>query len=462
MDRREFISSLSLLLGGAAGLSALSGIGCSKKPEDMNVILVSLDTLRADHCSFLGYKRKTTPFLEEYASDAVVFENMHTPAPWTDQSHASVFSGLYPRVHSISFKANNKLSFSLASILKNKGYKTAGFVETISLDDRIGLATGFDTWMNVEHPKEYEPNRAPDNNKRVFEWLKQNHQSKFLLFVHYFDIHHPYNPPGKYRHFYRETEYAPDIQVYGGSPWKSGHPSEEIMKQVIDLYDGEINWTDYHLQNLLSKLDDYKLLDKSIVVIFSDHGEGFYEHKLLSHGNSLYQELLRIPVVMKFPDGFGEGARIKSITRNIDITPTVLDYMGIRYKEPMQGVSLTKMINNDEKHDLIFFADGTRYAMSIRVGDWKLIYNHQRDEKTIKDLGLNEPKPEFELYNIANDPLEQKDLAPDNEKKVQEYFELIKKSFDLNKNWKRGFIMGQKKALDKDLEEGLRQLGYLG
>lgn len=461
INRRDFLKGAGGVLSSASILGALSSISCDNKWKDMNVLFVSLDTLRGDHCGFLGYKRKTTPFLDDFSRNAAIFERMHTHSPWTDQSHASIFSSLYPRVHSISFKTNNYLRFSIASILKERGFNTAGFVETISLDSRIGVATGFDTYMNVEYPKQYEPNRAPNNNKRVFEWLKGNHKSKFFLFVHYFDIHYPYNPPGDYRHTFHKGEYRKDIKYFGANPWSTGNPTKEQLQQVIDLYDGEIAFTDHHLSNLINKLDEYRLLDRTIIVIFSDHGEGFYEHGQMNHGNSLYQELLRIPTIIKFPDGFGSGRRISGITRSIDITPTVLDYLGVEREKSMQGMSLLDMIENNRRKDLLFFADGIRYAMCFREKNWKLIYNHQMTDEIVKKYNFTAPRPEFELYNLANDPKEQKNLALEEPGRVARAYEMIKKFFDLNQNWKRGFIMGQKKALDKDLEEGLRQLGYI-
>ncbi len=459
INRRDFLKSSATLLAGAGALNILSSIGCGARHKDMNVLFVSLDTLRADHCRFMGYNRETTTFLDRYAKDSIVFNQMHTPTPWTDQSHASIFSSLYPRVHSISFFYNNKLRFSLASILKNYGYTTAGFVEAIPLDPRVGGATGFDTYMKIQDPENYFNNRAEHNNMRVAEWLKKNHQKKFFGFVHYFDIHHPYQPEPPYDKKFYKGEIDERSYRLGNAPYRQENASEGMINQAKVLYDGEIAYTDHHLQNLLSMLDDYGLTDRTVVVIFSDHGEGFFEHKLFSHGNSLYEELLRIPTVMHLPDSERKGTRVSSITRSIDIMPTILDYLGAETKEPLQGVSLLPMIEKGEERDLLLYADGIRYAMSVLKGKHKLIYNHSWQDEWTKELGFT--KPTYELYNLEEDPGEQKNLAEEKKDLRDELYADIHRSWEINRKWKKGFIMGQKKKMDEDLEKGLRQLNYI-
>lgn len=233
-----------------------------------------------------------------------------------------------------------------------------------------------------------------------------------------------------------------------------------MIAQAKALYDGEIAYTDNQVQQLLSGLDDYGILDRTIVVIFSDHGEGFYEHRLFSHGNSLYEELLRVPVIIRFPDGFGAGKRVKSITRTIDIMPTLLDYLGVETKEHLQGVNLAPMIKGNQKRDLLLYADGIRYAMSVLKGNWKLIYNHNWAKKWVKDLGFDKPK--HELFDLSKDPGEQVNLVDKNPEIKEELYADIERSWKINREWKKGFIMGKKKSMDKDLEKGLRQLNYIG
>lgn len=461
MTRRDFIaSSAAGVLGAACGLNLLSSIGCGKNWKDYNVLFVSLDTLRADSCGFMGYGRRTTPFMDGFSRDAAVFEAMHTHSPWTDQSHATIFSSLYPRVHSITFHYKNYLRFSVASILKKYGYKTAGFVESISLDSRIGIATGFDEYYNQSDPGDIKNNRASDNNKRVFEWVRKNHDNKFFLFVHYFDIHYPYDPPDGYAHMFHKDDY--DGRIYGigkSLDFLQPQPTAEQISQTRALYDGEIAYTDDQFRRLISLLDDYKLMDRTIVVVFADHGEGFGEHKLFAHGNSLYQELMHIPAMIRFPGGDHAGKRIKGITRTIDILPTVLDYLEADTEEALQGVSLMPEIKSGVNRDLLFFSDGIRYASCLRAGDWKMINNYIMEEEVIKLIGGR--KPEYELYNLKDDPAESKIVTDENPEKVAELKEIIKKFWTINKKWKKGFVMGRSGEIDEDVLKGLRQLGYI-
>jgi arylsulfatase A-like enzyme len=461
MTRRDFIaSSFAGVLGAACGLNILSSAGCGRNWKDYNVLFVSLDTLRADSCGFMGYGRRTTPFLNEFSKGAAVFESMYTHSPWTDQSHATIFSSLYPRVHSITFHFKNYLRFSAASILKKYGYKTAGFVESISLDSRIGIATGFDEYYNQSDPGNIQNNRASDNNRRVFDWIKKNGEKKFFAFVHYFDIHYPYDPPGNYRNLFHKDEYEGGVNRIGKNlDFIRPSPPLEQIRQAKALYDGEIAFTDDQARRLISLLEDYKILDRTLVVIFSDHGEGFGEHRLYAHGNSLYQELLHIPAMMRVPGREFAGRRIKGVTRTIDILPTVLDYLEADTEEALQGVSLIPEIKSGAERDLLFFSDGIRYASCLRSGDWKLINNYIMNDEVIKLIGGR--KPEYELYNLKDDPAESRILTGDNPGKVSELKELIRQFWVINKKWKKGFVMGRSQEIDEDVLKGLRQLGYI-
>lgn len=310
-----------------------------------NLILIVMDTTRQDHLSCYGYNRQTTPNLEALSRESLLYTNAYSPSSWTLPSHASIMTGLYPSQHGAHFNvesssepAVNKLHdnfITLAEVLSEHGYISAGVVGATFCHRIFGIAQGFDYYnddfQTVDHDlghyivfritskifalKNYFARRgfngvrkAAELNKIIFPWLETNYARPLFLFINYFDAHWPYSPPAPYNTLFEGKSDGLIIKNHGnewklfGAVIKGGHRlKEEEKAHLLSQYDGEIAYLDYHIGRLLEKLKVLGIYDESIIIITADHGESFGEHNLMDHGRALYEELLKIPLIIKYP-----------------------------------------------------------------------------------------------------------------------------------------------------------------
>ncbi|HEX3035185.1 MAG TPA: sulfatase, partial [Thermodesulfobacteriota bacterium] len=247
----------------------------SFKPERPNVILISIDTLRADHLSCYGYSRNTSPNIDRFAKDSVLFKNTIAQAPWTLPSHMSLFTSLYPSSHGVILKdrrLDNK-HLTIAEILQNAGYETVAFTDDGYLSRKFGYQ-GFDDFDDTSYYF-HGSGGVETIYKKAVNWLRDSHPKPFFLFLHTYEVHAPFDPPPDYD-IYSDKNYKGIVEVFG----KSNDYYERIKPQmtlkdyhyVIDKYDGGIYYTDHFLGKLFKELKDLGLYDKSIIVITSDHG----------------------------------------------------------------------------------------------------------------------------------------------------------------------------------------------
>jgi len=360
----------------------------SKHSSYPNIVLITVDTLRADHLSCYGYKDNQTPQIDLLATEGVLFENTIAQAPVTLVSHASILTGLYQFHHGCRNNGHylDKNVQTIAEILKRYSYKTGGFVSSAVLNSKTQIGQGFDTFddnfISYVTPIKPEINDffsisssferiAGQTNIRVFQWLDQVSKSKkpFFLWVHYWDPHAPYSPPIPY------TKYSND---------------------QIQQYDAEISYVDDSIGNLLEKISSIGNIENTILILTADHGENLGEHGYFAeHGLNLYEPVLRIPLILKYPSKLPNRTRIKSIARSIDIVPTLLELIGIKDKIEYDGESLIELIKSDNMKEKPIYFD-TLWPpdedwIGIRVGDWKY---------TISTKGR------YELFNLKKDPYE--------------------------------------------------------
>jgi len=396
-----------------------------------NVLLIVLDTLRADHLSSYGYSRNTTPNIDAVAAQGALFENAISQAPWTAPSVASLFTGLYPSVHGLDGgirwgkgqkSAGAKLPFAvqkvlsssqltLAEGLRRHGYATAGFVSNLYVNSIFGFSQGFETY-NDEH-ESYSKNvanvkrRGEETNKEVFEWLGQEPQEPFFLFVHYNDPHWPYNPPSPFGDEY--------VKGYRGdlTPARTpkvvetlGRPitnlSQEDLDYIIGLYDGETAYVDAQVGKLLEKIDSIGFEREFLTVIVADHGEEFLDHGSASHGYTLYEEMIRVPLIVRYPRRVAP-ARIKAQVRVIDIMPTLFEFVGtVESEQAIQGRSFVPLLEGKTSTGIDeAFSEATYVGdrKSIRTEEGlKLIYSYADDDAMLFDL-KQDPKERKSLLN---------------------------------------------------------------
>lgn len=417
-----------------------------------NILLISVDTLRADHLSCYGYHRPS-PNIDALAKDSVLFENTTSQAPWTTASHMSLFTSLYPTVHRVTHEALSEVQTTLPVLLQKKGYQTAAFVEATALDPRFGFGRGF----NQYHRKSNDPS-ARANNERVLQWLDQRKPANpFFLFVHYYDVHRKYQPPPPFNKIYSPTIQDVDYLITGPYGRRRSITFQEIY-DIVAMYDGEIRYVDEQIRNLLQNLKNRGLYRNSLIVLLADHGEGFLDHSLMDHGNSLYQELLHVPLFIKLPGNKFAGRRVSSVSRLIDVFPTVLDWLHIKPEHVIQGQSLLPILQGMTPKPQPAFASGAVGSECIVLDNWKLIHNAELQKRlSLVPLAL---RAEYELYNLKIDPQEYGNIADSNLAKRDELLTLLLAQRKVNEKLNQR-INTQHQPLDHEIEEQLRSLGYI-
>jgi arylsulfatase A-like enzyme/Flp pilus assembly protein TadD len=344
-----------------------------------NVILITLDTVRADRMGFLGSKRGLTPHLDELAAQGVVFEHAYSQAPITPVSHATILTGTFPQFHGIR-NFGDRLPPSvpfLPDILHAQSYHTGAFVGSIILDPKNGFASGFERGFDVYnagfHRQKTGERREASMQRRgevtlgfVLQWLGQQQGSPFFLWFHLWDAHDPYNPP---------------------EPFRSRFPNAP--------YNGGIGYVDDVVGKLLDYLRSQGLYDNAVIAVAADHGESLGEHGELTHSIFLYDATIHVPLLLKLPGNRYGGQHVRATASLVDLAPTVLDALGQTPPPAMQGRSLLPLIGNPHPENRPSLATGDH---SERSFGWSALVSLRSGNQ----LYVSAPKPE--LYDLASDP----------------------------------------------------------
>jgi len=469
MNRREFLRRTALATGAIATSFAMPGLisgtghaaeesqalNLPLKYKNHNVVFVSFDALQAAHVGSLGYSRNVTPTIDSMAKKGFNFTNTISVASWTVPASMSWFTGVYPSEHRLTNKfsvfnppANNVLSnlkklspelLTLAEILKQNGYATGGFTGNAGVSGFFGYDQGFDNYffekgkfgsMGVSIPK-------------ALDWLKENKEKKFFMFLHGYDCHGQSVPVEGFDYRFVEKGYD---RRYTGSPQEqeslreeglekgSAALREEDVRFWRAIYDEKIQRTDARFRKFLDEYERMGLMDKTIFVLTSDHGTEFFEHKRMDHGFSLYDELIHVPLVISLPKQ-KTGKVITDQVSSIDLMPTILDLLDVKMPEKaskqLRGSSIVPAFNNNAVAKDVFFETDYRqytYKRGIQTKEgWKLIYTLENNRR--------------ELYNLKKDPREIKNRVDEEPRRAYELEQRIFAHFkaighDLNtKQW---------------------------
>jgi arylsulfatase A-like enzyme len=469
MDRREFLKRTALATGAIAATMSLPGLvtgianaadkkGALQLPDkykDHNVVFVSFDALQAAHVGSLGYSRNVTPTIDAMAKKGFNFTNNISVASWTVPASMTWFTGVYPSEHRLTNKfavfnppSNNVLSnlkklspelVTLAEVLKQNGYATGGFTGNAGVSGFFGYDQGFDTYffekgkfgsMGVSIPK-------------ALDWLKENKNKKFFMFLHGYDCHGQNIPEGGFD--YRFVEKGYDKKYTGSAKEQEALREEGLEKGSVAvrdedvkfwraIYDEKIQRTDARFKMFLDEYEKMGLMDKTIFVLTSDHGTEFFEHKHMDHGFSLYDELIHVPLVITLPKQKA-GKIINDQISSIDVMPTILDLLDVKMpekaKKQLRGASLVPAMKGKSVAKEVYSETDYRqytYKRSVITKDgWKFIYTLENKNR--------------ELYNLKKDPKELKNvveqeprIAYELEQKLFAHFKSI--GHDLNgKQW---------------------------
>lgn len=433
------ISTLGVLCGRAvraASERAGTGLGASQRPA--NVILITISTLRADHVGCMGYSRDTTAALDSFAKRNILFRKAFAVSGWMMPAHGSIFTSLHPAFHGATHidRSLGDVHSTLAEILHDNGYYCAAFCCNPRLDNNHGFAQGFDLYDDysasiILQTMSFGMSDNIDINKRrtndliddaAIRWLRNNTHRPFFLFVHYYDNHWDYLPPPPYDKLY-DPNYSGPIDGVGipREPLYSNPPDQRDIEHIIALYDGEVKQTDGDLGRMLDSLDSLGLLDTSIVVIAGDHGEQFYEHGHTSH-QGLFEELIHIPLAISIPEVKRKGRTIDSLVSQVDIMPTILDYLHMTVPAACQGESLRPVIEEKAQSVNEFvFAEYTAGA----VPDSYVV-------RSIRYKCYDTSGEQF-AYDLLKDPTEQhRILPPDFPQEARELQRILTNMIDKN------------------------------
>ena len=457
-----------------------------------NVLIYTIDTLRADHAGAYGYARDTTPFLKKFGASGILFDDCQAQAPWTKPSIASLMTSLYAFTHGIMSNSDTipAGSATLAAQLRKARYTTASIVSTPFVGKATGLERGFDYLLEyplVLRQVDKRTDAGTDSaalNRVVFPWLDRHRSEPFFLYAHATDPHAPYDPPAPYDSkfanpsedaiFKRDYERFHSHHEYGGAAVlnramcvKAGVNPDAFIRRAKDRYDGEILHNDRNFELLIGKLKQLGLFDNTLIVVLSDHGEEFWDHGWTGHGQSIYNELTHCMLMMWNPALLGSPQHVKEPVQLIDVMPTILDLFGLEPPPVMEGQSLLPLIRSRpfKRRGLVIsskFAavkpqglvpENSTDSFAIIDGRWKFIYRKQAAKADIKKV---------ELYDRIHDRAEQHDVAAQHpgevEKKTSELAQWIAAQNKVRS------LVGEKGTapLDKQTIERLRSLGYLG
>jgi len=434
-----------------AGVFVLKNI--KGKDKDFNIILISIDTLRADHLGCYNYPRNTSPSLDKFRENAVLFRWCIAQSSSTLTSHASMLTSLIPSHHGAFFTRGQALpdnTQTMAELLKQKGYRTISFNDGGQIAPKYGLNQGFDRYESMSDNLKAEHLNFYRVVTKTMTWLDQNPDEKFFLFLHTYETHHPYTPKKRQLKLFEST-YNGDlnwqITVEMIERINKGEIklTDEDKQHINNTYDAEIRSMDESFGLLIDYLKKKKLYDNTLIIFTSDHGEEFGEHGTWAmHSHTLFNDQLHVPLLIKLPGSKFASRKVDHLVRGIDILPTVMDLLDEEMSKDFEGTSLVPLMKGIPPKKLVF---------TISQRDMQKTYDSAYWSVTTRKWKLYDSK----LYDLLNDPGELKDIAGSHEDlktNLQKYaLKYIKR-----KNEK---FPVKKVILDDDLREKLKSLGYL-
>ena len=443
--------------------SLQSDVNASKEVSKPNVIVIVLGTLRADHLGCYGYAKNTSPNLDKFSKECLLFKNAYSQSHWTLPSHCSILTSRYPSVHGVMERTArlDPAEVTLPEILKNYDYQTAAFTGGLDMRKEHGLDQGFDVYSDDAG------NKILGTSDNIFpkaiNWLESaKKDAPFFLYIHTYDTHLPYSPPEPYNKMFAPKDYQGQFTqplprnnrdsvatAHVGAGFKGKKLSYEYLKTisgllpkedidyVVSQYDGEAAYQDKQFGMFLDKIRESGLDKNTIIIVTADHGESLYDHGTWDRFGSedLYNSALRVPLMMKCPDkGFDT---YPADVQLIDIMPTILQQIGIPVNKDAQGIGV---LDKKQTRDYII-AEASLARQAFKKGQWKLIA----------------ASSSYELYDLDKDPQEQNNLASKNPDKV---YEMVQELMGILKKIRTERRNPPRITLSPQMIEELRKSGY--
>jgi arylsulfatase A-like enzyme len=453
-------------LPAAALLTALTLTACGSDPPRPNIVLIVLDTARQQNMSCYGYNRTNTPNLDALAAESTLYRSAWSVGSWTAPGHASLFTGLYPAAHGCT-QENWTLSedlHTLAELLDEAGYQTIGIAENATIPAAGGFGQGFDKYHETWRLEEGKNNPAVELFNSSLDSLDRN--APFLMFVNFIEPHAPYSSSREFISTYVDDPGAGpngnDTQDYylGRLPW-----AEPEFRHMQALYDAEILYTDHQIGKIIARLKQYKLWDNTIFIVTSDHGEQIGEHGHMEHYFSLHEPVVRIPLLIRYPPAFPPGTEDTDPAQLTDIYPTLCRLLRLDPGDA-QGIDLLESGARTDRPVLLEFYWPSQ-ALACYGEDWddpalNRWKRHLRSVVYGDDKLIWASDGDHELYDLADDPLEERNLAgtPEGAVKIGSLTTLLDTLIE-RYYWPtpEGHKTGGPE-LDEETREALRSVGY--
>lgn len=416
-----------------------------------NIFIIAIDAARRDHFGLYGYKKNTTPHIDELAKKSTVFDNAYSVSSWTAPTFTSVFTGLLPTSHKVlkypkPKDLDQKIS-TLGERLEKRAWQNFGFHGGAYANGEFGFNRGFKYF-------ESKGRRFKDNIKDIKRSIRENAKKKNLFFIHGFDCHRPYEPEKKFDKFDKKNSnykvsklYMPDGQL---------PKDRKDIEKIIAKYDGSIRMADHYVNEIILKIKEVGLMNNSMIIILADHGEEFDDHGYFDHTQTLYQEVVRVPLIVYLPSI--KSRRVSEPVSLVDLPATIAQVLGYNLSKT-EGRSLLE----PKKDRIIYLSTGyeekylekdkdspkkVRKSLlrALVKGDYKAIFNKNMKVK--------------ELFNIKKDPEEQKNILVDNDKIAKELVLKAKKNKNFCQTNSQDFERSTVKQFESKMKEQLKKLGY--
>jgi arylsulfatase A-like enzyme len=428
-----------------------------------NVVLIVLDTVRADKLGCYGNQQGLTPEIDKFAKSAVRFDQFFSHAPWTLPSVASLFTSQYPSQHGAggrlgAFTNLPDEAVTLAEVFRSTGAITGAITNILFLTETFGMTQGFDNVDSTTTINNISGRHARQTTTAAIDWLDQNQGKRFFLFVHYFDPHLIYDPPEPFRNRFADAREKKNKDfVFGTSDdvvaLHNGkiQLSCDIVGRLEKLHNGEIAYTDSETGRLLDSISARGLDENTIVIITADHGEEFCDHGGFEHGHTLYNELLHVPLIIRIPESQDKiaGISINTTVRQIDIAPTICELAGIEPDSAFSGKSLAELIQGKKEPDRPVWCEGISWGPSG--------ISWQKDGFKLIQLPS---QMEWQLFNLKTDAHEQDNIADKIPRQCDEMKRDLQAVHQAISSPIKGSA-GRKPKLNQKQIELLRSLGYV-
>jgi arylsulfatase A-like enzyme len=426
---------------------------CHTATKKTNVILIVVDTLRADHLSCYGYYRNTTPHIDSFSRESLLFKNAVSAAPWTSPSFAALFTSLSPIV--LDYKAHIRYlddSFlTMAEIFKENGYDTNGIVAHYLINRKMNFSQGFDSY-DQDNLGGANTVSSYSITEKASTYLEDHQNTNFFLFLHYFDPHENYILHEDYNYF---PDYSGPLYsgqpIYGGVRDIASSMTQDDIEYLKALYDSEISYMDEHVGKLFDKLKGLDLYDDTLIIFTADHGEEFCEREnhWIGHTRTVYQELIHVPLIIKVPHR-NNHIISEEYVGLIDILPTLIKNLRLKTSEKIEMEGETINLKNAKRSKDSEIVSETRreaFWQSVIKDGWKYMADIKRNDKR--------------LYNLLEDPEEKNNLAR-HERELAKLFEgMLKMWINRTSEEKSRYDIGvpENRFTPEELKK-LQSLGY--